>query len=234
MDNNFFKILLVDDEPDVLEFIGYNLEKEQYKIFKAYDGKQALKIAVKELPHLIILDVMMPGQDGFQTCKMIRDIPELKNVLIMFLSARSEDYAQIEGLESGADDYIGKPVKPIVLKSKIKAMLRRIIALDNTDNQNIIKIDDIFIDKEKHIVKKGDKTIYLPKKEFELLFLLLSKPEKVFTRDEIITKIWDNDVVVGDRTVDVHIRKIREKTGILNINTIKGVGYKFSLEDSLS
>ncbi len=231
MENNSYKILLVDDEPDILEFIGYNLEKEGYKVFKAYDGKQALKIAVRELPHLIILDVMMPGQDGFQTCKMIREIPELKDVLIMFLSARSEDYAQIEGLESGADDYIGKPVKPIVLKSKIKALLRRIVGFDNTINPNTINIADIFIDKEMRIVKKAGKAIYLSKKEFDLLFLLLSKPEKVFTRYEIIDKVWDNDVIVGGRTVDVHIRKIREKTEILNIITIKGVGYKFSIDE---
>jgi len=233
MENNTWKILIVDDEPDVLEFLGYNLEKEGYSVFKAADGKQAVKVAGKELPHLIILDVMMPGQDGFETCRILRQIPELKNVLIIFLSARSEDYAQIEGLDSGADDYIGKPVKLSVLKSKIKALLRRVNTFDNNEIAEIINISDIYMDREKHIFQKSGKTINLSKKEFDLLFLLLSHPDKVFTRNEIFRKVWDNDVIVGDRTVDVHIRRIREKTGIPNIYTVKGIGYKFNCNEEL-
>tara|TARA_R110002096_G_scaffold109056_12_gene238693 strand:+ start:14312 stop:14989 length:678 start_codon:yes stop_codon:yes gene_type:complete len=219
------KILLVDDEADILEIIGYNLRKEGYKVFTANNGKDAISIATKEKPDLIILDVMMPEMDGMETCHQIRNIPNLKDTLITFLSARGEDYSQIAGFDAGADDYITKPVKPRVLISKVKAILRR---KGNTDNlTEDIEVGGISIDRERYVIKTEGKELSLPKKEFELLSLLMGKPGRVFTRDVIMNSIWGGEVVVGDRTIDVHIRKLREKLGEELIKTVKGVGYKF-------
>lgn len=228
MDASKFRILLVDDEPDVLEFIGYNLKKEGFNIFTATNGKDAIRIAEEVLPHLILLDVMMPEMDGIETCEEIRKRSTLKNILIAFLTARGEDYSQIAGFEAGGDDYITKPIKPKVLVSRIKAMLKRI----NSVNQNYSSkpsLDDsgLIIDKERFIIVKDGSEIVLPKKEFELLALLFSRPQKVFTREEIFSIIWGDDIIVGDRTIDVHIRKLREKIGEDHIVTVKGVGYKY-------
>lgn len=220
------KILLVDDEHDILEIVGYNLKKEGYKVFTADNGKDAISVAKKEKPDLIILDVMMPEMDGMETCYQIRNIDKLKDTLITFLSARGEDYSQIAGFDAGADDYITKPVKPRVLISKVKAILRRKGASQEPSIENV-EIGGISIDREKYIIKKDDKVINLPKKEFELLSLLMSKPGRVYTRDIIMNTIWGGEVVVGDRTIDVHIRKLREKLGEQYIRTVKGVGYKF-------
>jgi two-component system alkaline phosphatase synthesis response regulator PhoP len=219
------KILLVDDEPDILEFISYNLKKEGYQVFTAASGKDAIAIARKEPLNLIILDVMMPGLDGIETCSEIRQLPNQKNVLIAFLTARNEDYSQIAGFEAGADDYIAKPVKPRVFISRIKALLRR----QNNTSETAIDMGELLIDNERFVVVKKGEEINLPKKEFELVALLASKPGKVFTRDEILNRIWGNDVIVGDRTIDVHIRKVREKLGEDCIRTVKGVGYKFEI-----
>ena len=226
MNNNEYKILLVDDEPDILEFLSYNLKKEGYEVYTANNGTEAVTVAKKETPHLIILDVMMPDMDGIETCREIREIPGLKDVMIAFLTARSEDYSQIAGFDVGADDYINKPIKPRVLISRIKALLRR---GGNFDNSKAEKVDmgGIRIDRERYLIIKDDVEINLPKKEFELLALLASKPGKVFTRDVILDKVWGGDVVVGDRTIDVHIRKLREKLGDDFIKTVKGIGYKF-------
>jgi len=225
METAGYKILLVDDEKDILEFIGYNLKKEGYEVFTARNGKDAIAIAKTEMPNLIILDVMMPKMDGIETCGEIKAIPELGNTIIVFLTARGEDYSQIAGFEAGADDYITKPIKPKVLISRIKALLRRY--KEPEKSQDEIRLKDFTIEREKYLVFKDDEEISLPKKEFELLILLASKPDKVFTREEIFTKVWGNDVIVGDRTIDVHVRKIREKIGLDSIKTIKGVGYKF-------
>jgi two-component system alkaline phosphatase synthesis response regulator PhoP len=224
MDSRKHTILLVDDEPDILEFLGYNLRKEGYKVLTASNGKDAISTAKKETPDLIVLDVMMPEMDGMEVCKELRKISALKNVMIAFLTARNEDYSQISGLDSGADDYITKPIKPNVFTSRIKALLRRI---SKNSSENIIEISNIKIDKEKYLVEKDGEKIILPKKEFELLQLLISKPGKVFKREEILNLVWGAEVVVGDRTIDVHIRKLREKIGEEYISTIKGVGYKF-------
>lgn len=225
MDNSKFKILLVDDEPDIVEFLGYNLKKEGYTILTANNGKDAVEIAKKEIPHLIILDVMMPDMDGIETCRELREQKNLQDVLIAFLTARSEDYTQIAGFEVGADDYITKPIKPRVFISRVKALLRRLQT--NTISESVIEFGNIRIDKEKHVVFKGDEEIALPKKEFKLFSLLSSKPGKVFTREFILDSVWGDEVVVGDRTIDVHIRKLREKIGDDYFKTIKGVGYKF-------
>jgi len=219
-------ILLVDDEPDILEFISYNLKKNGYRVYTATNGKEALQNAREYLPALIILDVMMPEMDGIETCEEIRKIPELKNTVIAILSARGEDYTQIAGFEAGADDFIKKPIKPSVLSSRVSALLRRSQS-GSTSNGSVIRINDIIIDKDKYLVIKNGKEIVLPKKEFELLSLLTSKPDKVFTREDILSKVWGSDVVVGDRTIDVHVRKIREKIGIDNIKTYKGIGYSY-------
>jgi len=220
-----YKLLLVDDEKDILEFLSYNLKKEGYQVSTARNGASAIKTATEEIPHLIILDMMMPEMDGIETCSELKKIPELDNSIIVFLTARGEDYSQIAGLDAGADDYITKPVKPRVLVSRIKALLRRYKQPEIESNE--IKLKDFVIDKEKYLIRKDDDLITLPKKEFELLLLLSSKPDKVFTREEIFTNVWGNDVIVGDRTIDVHIRKIREKLGLDVITTVKGVGYKF-------
>ena len=225
MSNSVFKILLVDDEPDIVEFLGYNLKKEGYEILTANNGKDAVEIAKKELPHLIVLDVMMPDMDGIETCREIREQKGLQEVLIAFLTARNEDYTQIAGFEVGADDYITKPIKPRVFISRIKALLRRLQAANIIDSN--MRYGDLRIDKEKHSVFKGEIELSLPKKEFKLFSLLCSKPGKVFTREFILDQVWGDDVVVGDRTIDVHIRKLREKLGDEYFKTVKGVGYKF-------
>jgi two-component system alkaline phosphatase synthesis response regulator PhoP len=220
------KILLVDDENDILEFLSYNLKKEGFEIYTANNGREAVEVAKKQMPSLIILDVMMPDMDGIETCRELREIKGLKDVLIAFLTARNEDYSQIAGFEVGADDYINKPIKPRVLISRIKALLRRGNVAEDTITGNI-DFGGIKIDREKYIVIQNNKTINLPKKEFELLDLLASKPGKVFTREVILEKVWGGEVIVGDRTIDVHIRKLREKLGDDFIKTVKGIGYKF-------
>jgi two-component system, OmpR family, alkaline phosphatase synthesis response regulator PhoP len=228
MDYSKFRILLVDDEADVLEFLGYNLRKEGFIVSTASNGKDAIQKAVSQLPHLIVLDVMMPEMDGIETCGELKQIPALKNSLIVFLTARGEDYSQISGFDAGADDYVTKPIKPKLLISRLKALLRR-YQDDGEHSSGMLQVEDFVIDSERYIVLKKGKEIVLPKKEFELLRLLASKPNKVFTREEIFSKIWGDNVIVGDRTIDVHIRKIREKIGIDNIRTVKGVGYKFEV-----
>ncbi len=226
MSNSEYKILLVDDEPDILEFLSYNLKREGYTVFNAGNGKEAVTVAKKEKPHLIILDVMMPDMDGIETCREIREVPALKNTVITFLTARNEDYSQIAGFDVGADDYINKPIKPRVLISRIKALLRRGSGpADNASEK--MDLGGIKIDRERYVIVKGDTDISLPKKEFELIALLASKPGKVFTRDVILDTVWGGEVVVGDRTIDVHIRKLREKLGEDLIKTVKGIGYKF-------
>lgn len=226
MENSVTKILLVDDEQDILEFVGYALKKEGFIVFTALNGKDAIGIAKKENPDLIILDIMMPEMDGIETCSEIREIPELKNVLITFLTARNEDYSQIAGFEVGADDFITKPIRPRVLISRIKALLRRNNSTKFHQQNNVIA-EGIVINREKYTVTKDGQHIELRKKEFELLALLADKPGKVFTRDVILNTVWGNEVIVGDRTIDVHVNKLREKVGEQYIRTIKGVGYKF-------
>lgn len=222
------KILLVDDELDILEIVGYNLSQEGYQIVTAVNGKDAVAKAKKELPDLIIMDVMMPEMDGMEACEIIRKIPELSNVIITFLTARNEDYSQVAGLDAGADDYIAKPIKPKLLVSKVKALLRRLkeSELQNADTLNVGGIE---INREEYKIIKDEIEIVLPRKEFELFYLLASKPGKVFKREEILDKVWGNEVVVGGRTIDVHIRKLREKIGDDLFKTIKGVGYKFEV-----
>jgi two-component system alkaline phosphatase synthesis response regulator PhoP len=226
--NQPYRILIVDDEPDILEFLGYNLKKEGYEVFTALSGTEALELASKSKPHLILLDVMMPGLDGIETCEQLRNIPESSQSIIAFLTARSEDYSQIAGFEAGGDDYISKPIKPKVLISRIKALLKRLELSHTSGDKNLITtIGSITLDRTRYLVIKNDQELILPKKEFELLNLLMSKPERVFTRDEIYDTVWGSEVIVGDRTIDVHIRKLREKLGEEHIVTIKGVGYKF-------
>ena len=219
------KILLVDDEPDILEIISYNLSSKGYQVIKAKNGLEAISQAQKYLPHLIILDVMMPIMDGVEACEKIRAIPELSETVITFLTAREEDYSQLAGFKAGADDYITKPIKPKILLSKVKALLRRI--KDDNEVNGIIHVGDLKINREEYKIIKNKEVINLPRKEFELLALLASKPEKVSKRDDILNTVWGNDVVVGDRTIDVHIRKLREKIGDDRLKTVKGVGYKF-------
>ena len=225
MENTGIKILLIDDEQDILEFVSYALKKEGFIVFTALNGKDAITLAAKEKPDLIILDIMMPEMDGIETCGEIRKIPALKDVLITFLTARNEDYSQIAGFEIGADDYITKPVRPRVLVSRIKAILRR--KNISSAKQEPVVMAGILIDREKYTVTKDGKRIDLRKKEFELLALLAEKPGKVFTRDAILSIVWGNEIIVGDRTIDVHVNKLREKVGEQYIRTIKGVGYKF-------
>ena len=226
MKNKDIKILLVDDEPDILEIVGYNLSKVGYKIITGENGIEAVEKAKKHKPHLIILDVMMPEMDGIEACERIREQPDLSNTIITFLTARGEDYSQVAGFEAGADDYITKPVKPKVLVSKVKGLLRR-FATSEEIMQNTMSFDGIIINKDQYFVEVGGKEITLPRKEFELLSLLASVPNKVFNREIILKTVWGQDVVVGGRTIDVHIRKLREKIGDDFIKTIKGVGYKF-------
>lgn len=218
-----YSILLVDDEPDVLEFLSYNLSKEGYNVLKAKNGKDAVEIARNNKLHLVILDVMMPGMDGIETCREIRSMPTHGNTIVIFLTARGEEYSQLAGFDAGADDYVTKPIRPKILISRVKALLRRLKPEDSVT----AFLSDISIDKERYLVIRQGQEIVLPRKEFELLALLTSKPNKVFTREEIYSYVWGSDVVVGDRTIDVHVRRIREKIGIENIKTIKGVGYKY-------
>jgi two-component system, OmpR family, alkaline phosphatase synthesis response regulator PhoP len=225
MENSEITILLVDDEPDILEFLGYNLEKEGYRVLKAKNGQKALKLTREHKPQLVILDVMMPVMDGMVTCTEIRKIPELAGTLIAFLTARGEDYSQIAGLEAGADDYITKPIKPKLFISRVQALLRRYKEVPGVSS--IIALKGFTIDKDRYVVVKDHTEITLARKEFELLQFLVSRPDKVVMREEIFANVWGEDVVVGDRTIDVHIRRIREKLGIDSIRTIKGVGYKF-------
>jgi two-component system alkaline phosphatase synthesis response regulator PhoP len=227
MENKDFKILLADDEPDILEFLGYNLVREGYQVFKAKDGAKAVEQAKEVHPHLVILDVMMPVMDGMEACNEIRKVPELADTIIVFLTARSEDYSQIAGFEAGADDYIAKPIRPKVFLSRIQALLRRHRPLLPENASSRLEMHGFTIDRERFLVIRNGEEIFLPKKEFELLFFLASSPDRVVTRDEIFSAVWGEDVVVGNRTIDVHIRRIREKLGIDNIRTVKGVGYKF-------
>jgi two-component system, OmpR family, alkaline phosphatase synthesis response regulator PhoP len=220
------KILIVDDEPDILDFLSYNLRREGFEVSTAASGKEALVIAQNSRPHLIILDIMMPEMDGVEVCRQLRAMPEFDKTIITFLTARDEDLSQINAFEVGGDDFISKPIKPQVFISRINGLLRR-NKPEIVDNSHIISIAGLEINKEKVQILKGNEIIELPKKEFELLLLLVSKPGKVFTREEIYNKIWGNDVIVGDRTIDVHIRKLREKIGVENIKTLKGIGYKF-------
>jgi two-component system alkaline phosphatase synthesis response regulator PhoP len=214
-------ILIVDDEPDILEFLSYNVRKEGYKVFTASNGLEALRLVQQINPSLILLDVMMPKMDGIETCQVIRKDLNMVQPIIAFLTARTEDYAQIAGFEAGADDYINKPIRPRLLISKIESLLRR-----NKKEQN--SSDKITIDRDRFVVEVEGKSLQLPKKEFELLELLASRPGKVFNRDQILAVVWGNDTVVGERTIDVHIRKLREKLGDAYIRTIKGVGYTFN------
>ncbi len=227
--DNTPRILLVDDEEDILEFVSYNLQREGFRVYSARNGVEAIEMAGKVKPDLVILDVMMPEMDGIAACEEIRKIPSCKNVVIAFLTARGEDYSQIAGFEAGADDYITKPVRPKVLISRVKALLKRSggITTESTENSKILTIGDMVIDKERYLLMIDNKELTLPRKEFELLSLLVSKPDKVFTRDEIYKAVWGNNVIVGDRTIDVHIRKLREKIGNDHIRTLKGIGYKF-------
>ena len=225
MEKSDYKILLVDDEPDILEFVGYNIRKEGYTLFTCSNGKDAIQTAKKIIPHLVILDIMMPGIDGIETCIEMRKMDTLKSTLIAFLTARSEDFSQIAGLDAGGDDYIPKPIKPRVLMSRVNALLRR--SPETSGQESRILLGDLIIDREKYVILKKGVEISLPRKEFELLELLASKPDKVFTREQIFEEVWGNDVIVGDRTIDVHIRRIREKLESDNIKTIKGVGYKY-------
>lgn len=220
------KILLADDEADILEIVGYNLSAEGYQVTKANNGIEAVEKAKKHKPHLIILDVMMPEMDGIEACEKIREIPALSDTIITFLTARGEDYSQVAGFEAGADDYITKPIKPKVLVSKVKALLRRLKENDSPAD-GIIKIGGLIINREQYKITNNGKEIILPRKEFELLSLLATKPGKVFKREEILDQVWGNEVVVGGRTIDVHIRKLREKIGDNSFKTVKGVGYKF-------
>jgi len=222
------KILLVDDEQDILEIVGYNLAQEGYQIVTASNGKEAIVKAKKELPNLIIMDVMMPEMDGMEACENIRKIPELSHVIITFLTARSEDYSQVAGFDAGADDYIAKPIKPKLLVSKVKALLRR-LKEEEAKGSETLNVGEIEINREEYKIVKDNREIILPRKEFELFYLLASKPGKVFKREEILDKVWGNEVIVGGRTIDVHIRKLREKIGDDFFKTIKGVGYKFEV-----
>jgi two-component system alkaline phosphatase synthesis response regulator PhoP len=220
------KILIADDEPDILEIVGYNLGNEGYEVVTARDGEEALRKAKTFMPDLIILDVMMPNKNGMEVCRLLRLNPDFQQTLIIFLTAVSDEISHIKGLEYGADDYISKPVSPKILVSKVNSLFRR--ATKNDDNK-IISINDIVIDPVQFIVEYKGQQIVLAKKEFELLYLLASKPGRVFLRNEILSQIWGVDVIVGDRTIDVHIRKIRQKLGVDCITTVKGVGYKFEL-----
>jgi two-component system alkaline phosphatase synthesis response regulator PhoP len=226
MNKKEIKILLVDDEPDILEIVSYNLKNDGYQIYTANNGLEAIELATKINPQLIILDIMMPKMDGIEACEKIRKIKKLEDVIITFFSARNEDFSQIAGLNAGADDYITKPIKPKVLVSKVNALLRRLKNKPSLDN-NILTFSDLIINKDEYFVKKNEKKIVLPRKEFELLFLLASQPNKVCKRDYIMDAVWGTDVIVGGRTIDVHIRKLREKIGEHYFKTIKGVGYKF-------
>ena len=222
MDTKTFKLLLVDDEPDILEILSYPLKNEGFQVHTANNGLEAIKLAKDIQPHLIVLDVMMPEMDGIEACEIIRKDPKISNTLITFLSARGEDYSKIAGFNAGADDYITKPIKPKVLVSKVKSLLRRI----SSKKPQLVETKNLIIDRSTYMVKVNNKEIYLPRKEFELLFLLASEPGKVYKRNIILESVWGKDVIVGDRTIDVHMRKLREKIGNHYFKTVKGVGYK--------
>ena len=222
------KILIVDDEPDILELIEYNLKKEGYQVYLASNGQDGINVAKKVQPDLIILDIMMPKMDGIEACRLMRAIPEFKNTFMVFLTARSEEYSEIAGFNVGADDYIAKPIKPRALVSRINAILRRNASSEDISD-NKLEIGDLVIDRESYLVYQGGEKVVLAKKEFELLYLLASKPGKVYTREAILKNIWEDSVVVTNRTIDVHIRKLREKLGENYVSTVKGVGYKFEL-----
>ncbi|WP_350289898.1 response regulator transcription factor [uncultured Croceitalea sp.] len=228
MKTSDIRILLVDDEPDILEIVSYNLSSEGYEVYTAKNGVEGVAKAKKKHPHLIILDVMMPEMDGIEACEIMRSTPGLENSIITFLTARGEDYSQVAGFDAGADDYITKPIKPKVLVSKVKALLRR-LKENNEEAEDIVQVGNIVINREEYKIVNEGKEIVLPRKEFELLALLTSKPSKVFKREVILDKVWGNEVVVGGRTIDVHIRKLREKIGDHHFKTVKGVGYKFVL-----
>jgi len=228
MNNAGQKILIVDDEPDILELIEYNLKKEGYQVFTATNGQEGITVAKKVHPDLIILDIMMPKMDGIEACRLMRAIPEFKNTFMVFLTARSEEYSEIAGFNVGADDYIAKPIKPRALVSRINAILRRNAGTEEV-SENKLEIGDLVIDREAYLVFQGGNKVVLAKKEFELLYLLASKPGKVYTRESILKNIWEDSVVVTNRTIDVHIRKLREKLGETYVSTVKGVGYKFEL-----
>ena len=219
------KILIVDDDPDIVEILRYNLSMAGYQVKSASNGKECIKKAKLFLPEIILLDVMMPVMGGIEACSILKEIPSLNNTRVIFLSTRSEDYTQLSAFDAGADDYISKPVKPKILLKKIASIIKRINL--NEDNQHILIFEDFVIDRNKFLIIKNKIEINLPRKEFELLFLLASKPGSVFTRDDIMNKVWGSEVIVGDRTIDVHIRKLREKIGDLYFKTVKGVGYKF-------
>ena len=225
MKKSDIKILLVDDEPDIIEILRYNLSQEGYEVYSAKDGKSAIKKAENEIPNLIIMDVMMPHMDGIEACGIIRKNPIFNDTIIMFLTARGEDYSHVAAYDAGADDYITKPVKPKVFLSKVKGLLRRL--KKESILESTIEVGNLVIDRDEYMVKISGKPLILPRKEFELLYLLASKPEKVFKRGKIMQSIWGSDVVVGDRTIDVHMRKLREKLGNSYFKTVKGVGYKF-------
>jgi len=225
MAEKIFKILVVDDEPDILEFLSYNLEKEGFLVETAENGKQALEKAKKNQPDIVLLDVMMPEMDGIEACRTMREMPQFEHTIIAFLTARTEDYSQIAGFETGADDYISKPIKPRVLVSRLRALLRRYEAKES--KSTFLEVGNIQIDRERYLIIFNGKEMAVPRKEFELIYLLASKPGKVFKRDEILNEIWGRDIIVGDRTIDVHIRKLREKLGEDLIKTVKGIGYKF-------
>lgn len=218
------KILLIDDEQDIIEILSYNLEKEGYQVFTASNGNEGIAKAKEILPDLILLDVMMPEKDGIETCQDLRKIKELQKTLIVFLSARSEEFSQLAGYQAGANDYIVKIIKPKILISKVAALLQ--LGAQSQENSNYIELGDLIIDKDNFKVTKGTEEFLLPKKEFDLLYLLASNTDKVFKREEILEKVWGNDVIVGERTIDVHIRRLREKLGINLIQTLKGIGYK--------
>ena len=225
MKKSDIKILLVDDEPDIIEILRYNLTQEGYNVIAAKDGHSAIKKAEKEIPNLIIMDVMMPKMDGIEACGIIRQNPKFNDTIIMFLTARGEDYSHVAAYDAGADDYVTKPIKPKVFISKVKGLLRRLKKENNLTS--IIEIGKLIIDSDEYKVKVSDQSFSLPRKEFELLYLLASKPEKVFKREKIMQFIWGSEVVVGDRTIDVHMRKLREKIGDKYFKTVKGVGYEF-------
>lgn len=224
INKQMYKILIIDDEPDILDLLRYNLEKEGYEVLTASDGKEGVETAAKFQPHVILMDIMMPGLDGIEACRRIRQVPALGDTFIIFLTARSEEYSEIAAFDSGANDFIMKPVKPRALVSRISAFFRR---ESSTVKDAILQHNDLVIDKESHTVTKGDQKILLPRKEFELLFFLMQHPNVVYTRDDLLRNVWGTDVYVVARTIDVHIRKLREKIGEETIKTVKGIGYKF-------
>ncbi|HLS30001.1 MAG TPA: response regulator transcription factor [Flavobacteriaceae bacterium] len=226
MKNKHIEILLVDDDPDILEILSYNLSKQGYQIRKAKNGKKALEKAKEKVPHLIILDLMMPGMDGIETCKKLRLLPDLQNTIITFLTAVNQDIKELESYDAGADDYITKPIRPKILVRKVKALLRR---FNNQTDRVLLSSGDLTIDKQAYQIKQKGQKLHLPKKEFDILYLLVAQTGKVFSREEILNEVWGENVIVGGRTVDVHIRKLREKIGAEKIETVSGIGYKYVL-----